>query len=240
MAPDSTDDWGHFFEREWGENGDNRYFRKFWRNVVLWLAENSGGGRRLQVETDKVLYRPGQPIRLTARAYDARREETTRYRLVAHLRAGAGKAPSLAEALLAPRATEGGYEGRLTAPPMPAAPAAAGKPPSTFRPAAVEVTAYDGTEVVGQATLDVQVADDPAEFVDPRPDAPRLEALARASGGQVLRGAEDLLRLLRGAESSQGKVVVRKVPLWDHPALWGLLLALLTVEWCLRRWWGLA
>jgi uncharacterized membrane protein len=79
MAPDSTDDWGHFFEREWGESGDNRYFRKFWRNVVLWLAENSGGGRRLRAETDKILYRPGQPIQVTARAYDDRREETTRY-----------------------------------------------------------------------------------------------------------------------------------------------------------------
>jgi hypothetical protein len=239
MAPDSTEDWGQFFEREWGESGDNRYFRKFWRNVVLWLAENSGGGRRLQVETDKVLYRPGQPIRVTARAYDDRREETTRYRLVARLRA-AGQAPSLAEAPLAPRTSEGGYEGRLTAPPLPAASAAPGKPPGAFLPAAVEVVACDGAEVVDQAALDIQVADDPAEFVDPRPDAPRLEALARASGGQVLGGADDFLRLVGGAETAPGEVVVGKVPLWDHPALWGLLLALLTAEWCLRRWWGLA
>ncbi len=237
MAPDSTYAWGTQFEHDWGENGDNRYFRKFWRNVVLWLAENSGGGRRLRIETDKILYRPGQPIKVTARAYDDRREETTRYRLLARLRAGT---TALAETSLPPRTSEGGYEGQLTAPALPPAPAAAGGSPSTFRPAAVEVTAYDGTEVVGQAALDVQVADDPVEFVDPRPDAPRLESLARASGGQVLRGAEDLAQLLRAAAGGKGEVVVRKVPLWDHPALWGLLLALLTAEWCLRRWWGLA
>jgi hypothetical protein len=237
MAPDTTDDWGHFFEREWGENGDNRYFRKFWRNVVLWLGENSAGNRRLRVETDKVLYRPGQPIRVTARAYDDRREETTRYRLVSRLLAGEPPA-SLGEGPLAPKTSEGGYEGQLTAPPVP--PASPGKPASTTRTPTLEVLAFDGTALVGQASLDVQVADDPVEFVDPRPDAACLESLARASGGRVLHDGKDLAQLLRGAAAAEGEVVVQKVPLWDHPALWGLLLALLTVDWCLRRWWGLA
>ena len=40
MSSDTTVDWGRDFEHNWGE-GDNRYFRKFWRNVVRWLAENS-------------------------------------------------------------------------------------------------------------------------------------------------------------------------------------------------------
>ena len=70
MSSDTTVDWGRDFERIWGE-GDNRYFRKFWRNVVRWLAENSEASqRRLQVETDKVIYRPGQEIQVTAHAYD--------------------------------------------------------------------------------------------------------------------------------------------------------------------------
>jgi hypothetical protein len=125
----------------------------------------------------------------------------------------------------------------LTAPPLAPAP---GKPPTTFRPATVEVTAYDGPEVVGQTTLDVQVADDPVEFRDPRPDAACLEALARSSGGKVLRQAQDLAHLLQGATTKEGEVIVSRVPAWDHPALWGALLALLAVEWCLRRWWGLA
>ena len=33
MATDTTVDWGRDFEKIWGE-GDNRYFRKFWQNVV--------------------------------------------------------------------------------------------------------------------------------------------------------------------------------------------------------------
>ena len=55
MATDSTVAWGTDFEKSWGE-GDNRYFRKFWRNVVRWLAEGSAGSnRRLRVESDKVV-----------------------------------------------------------------------------------------------------------------------------------------------------------------------------------------
>jgi len=35
-------------------------------------------------------------------------------------------------------------------------------------------------------------------------------------------------------------VIVHKTPLWDHAGLWLLLLMLLTTDWMLRRWWGLA
>jgi uncharacterized membrane protein len=37
FAPDTTADWGRYFESQWGE-GDNRYFRRFWRNVIRWLT----------------------------------------------------------------------------------------------------------------------------------------------------------------------------------------------------------
>jgi hypothetical protein len=58
MATDSTYAWGTDFEKSRGE-ADNRYFRKFWRNVVHWLTENcTGANRRLIVETDKILYKP--------------------------------------------------------------------------------------------------------------------------------------------------------------------------------------
>ena len=87
MSSDTTLDWGRDFEHNWGE-GDNRYFRKFWRNVVRWLAENSESGqKRLWVETDKVIYRPGQDIRIKAVAYDDQLNETDSYRVVERLRA---------------------------------------------------------------------------------------------------------------------------------------------------------
>jgi uncharacterized membrane protein len=242
MAPDTTVDWGTYFERDWGEGGDNRYFRKFWRNVVTWLAENSGGSnRRLRVQTDKIIYRPGEPIQVSAHAYDEQLEQTSRYRLVARLRpaAAAAAVPPLQEAALAPRVGDATYEGKLATPPLREVPVSVANPLAPVRLLALDILAYDGDRVAAQAALDVQVHDDPEEFQDPRPDAARLEALAAASGGKVLHNADDLARLLSGYAAAPGEVVVQKVPVWDSAALWLLLLGLLAAEWVVRRRRGL-
>jgi uncharacterized membrane protein len=248
MSTDTTYAWGTQFEEDWGEPGDNRYFRKFWRNVVSWLAENSGGNnRRLRVETDKVIYRPGQPIQVSARAYDEKSEETGQYRVVARLRPPtpprndkAEPPEPLEEATLAARPRDHLYEGGLTTPPLRRLPAPADNPLASLRVLSLDVAAYDGERVVAQTSLDVQVLDDPEEFQDPQPDTQRLEQLARDSGGKVLHNGEELAQLLGSYGSTPGEVVVQKVPLWDHAALWALLLTLLATEWVLRRWWGLA
>jgi hypothetical protein len=245
MSTDTTQDWGVYFERDWGEAGDNRYFCKFWRNVVLWLAENSGGtNRRLRVETDKVIYRAGEPMRVSARAFDDKLEETHAYRLVLRLhpagRAGAAPPAALQELTLDGSGAEGAYEGVLTAPPPTQLVAAGGNPLAALQVGALDVLAYDKDRLVAQATLNVQVLDDPVEFQDPQPDADRLARIAHESGGQVLHSADDLARLRGSYGSTPGEVVVRKAPLWDHAALWALLLGLLAADWVLRRSWGLA
>src|SRR5262249_34895414 len=124
--------------------------------------------------------------------------------------------------------------------PLRTFPALAGGDNAPLRMAALEGVASEGNHVVGQATLDVQVLDDPEEFQDPRPDAGRLEEIASASGGQVLRRAEALATLVGSYPIAQGESVVYRAPVWDRPALWLLLLTLLAAEWILRRWWGLA
>jgi uncharacterized membrane protein len=242
MSTDTTEDWGYQFERNWGEGGDNRYFRKFWRNVVLWLGENSAGAnRRLRIEADKVIYRPGLPIKISARAYDEKLEETSRYRLMARLRPAAAANPPIAlqEIALAARSADRVYEGELKTPPLSRVPISSGNPLAGLRMLALDVFAYDEKKIIAQATLDVQVRDDPLELQDPQPNAARLEEMAQASGGQVLHSATELRKLLDTYTSGPGEVVVRKVPLWDHAGLWLLLLGLLTTDWVLRRWWGL-
>jgi uncharacterized membrane protein len=237
MSTDTTVDWGVYFERDWGENGDNRYFRKFWRNVVRWLAENSAGGnRRLRIETDKVIYRPGEPIRVSARAYDDKLAEARGYRLVVRLRPASPASVALQERALDLPGQDGIYRAELAAPPV----AQLSGPPGSARPATLDVLAYDRDHVVAQAALDVQVLDDPAEFHDPQPDPGRLEQLARGSGGKVLRRAADLADVLQSYPEAPGEVVVQKAPLWDHAALWLVLLTLLTTDWVVRRLWGLA
>jgi uncharacterized membrane protein len=249
MSTDTTVDWGIYFERDWGEAGDNRYFRKFWRNVAQWLAENAAGGnRRLRVETDKVIYRPGQPIQVSARAYNDLLEETRDYRLVARLHpaAPAGAVPTspppaaLQELTLGALSRDDAYRGELAAPLLSQLPTAAGNPLASLHPVSIDVVAYEKDRVVARTALDVQVLDDPAELQDPQPDPARLEEIARASGGKVLRSPEDLVQILGSYDTTPGEVLVRKAPLWDHAAVWLLLLALLTADWILRRSWGLA
>ncbi|MBN2579509.1 MAG: hypothetical protein JXB10_10995 [Pirellulales bacterium] len=248
MTTDSTMQWGELFENNWGE-GDNRYFRKFWRNVVKWLGENSlGGCQRLRIETDKVIYRPGQPIEITARAYDEKLEETRRYRLTARLKAPfrdprglqRNMPVLLGEASLLPGNRDAAYRGRIPVPPLGALRTAAAGPSPSLRTLSLEVTAWDRNAVAAQGILDVQVLNDSEEFRNPQPDPERLEELARVSGGKVLRAAEDLKGLLSDFRPAPGELAVSRQPAWDRPAVWLAFLLLLAVEWILRRLRGLA
>jgi uncharacterized membrane protein len=246
MSTDTTVEWGRYFESTWGEPGDNRYFRKFWRNVIYWLSENSSGGsRRLRIDTDKVVYHPGQPIKISASAFDDKLEATDRYRLVARLRPTAPENQAtgrsqIQEISLINQASDAVYIGELSTPSLRALPAPAAEGGAPLRTAVLEVDAYDHDQHVAQGLLDLQVLDDPVEFQDPRPDPERLEQLARGSGGKMLHTAAELTQLVSSYQTSPGEVVVHRSPLWDTPALWFLLVALLTMEWLLRRTWGLA
>ena len=233
MLTDTTPDWGADFERLWGE-GDNRYFRKFWRNVVSWLAENSvGRSRRLRVEADKLVYRPGEPIRLAATAFDEALDATDRYRLTARMRLSREQPGTGQAVALSPRTEVVAYEGMLTAPTLdPARPETQG--------AVLEVVASDGERLVAQAEVEIQVRDDPAEYRDPRPDETSLAALARNSGGRVVRTPHELAVLLQAAPRAADRVLVSRSPIWDRPLVWALLLGLLAAEWVLRRRSGLA
>ena len=240
MSTDTTVDWGRDFEHNWGE-GDNRYFRKFWRNVVRWLAENSESGqRRLRVETDKVIYRAGQEIEIAATAYDESIKETDRYRLLARIRA-----PSEPESrpfdetavALTPQPNDLTYRGKLKAPqPADILENAA----STLHKFILDVAAFDGERIVARSSTQLQTIDDPAEFRDPRPDHAALKKLAEASGGRMIQSSTDLADLLGMHPDASVRLVVTRWPLWDHPLLWLLLLGLLTSEWVLRRRKGLA
>src|SRR5262249_52887033 len=81
MTTAITRRWASEFAQSWGGQ-DARYYKKFWRNVVYWLTENSSiGRRRLLAQTDKLLYRPGEPIVLRARTFDENAAPTLEYRV---------------------------------------------------------------------------------------------------------------------------------------------------------------
>lgn len=254
MSSDTTVDWGRDFERVWGE-GDNRYFRKFWRNVVRWLAENSAGSnRRLRTEIDKVIYRPDQPVIISVQAFDEEARPTDSYRVIASIRRPdpggtprpvdssdssqeEAKGDLIASVELTPDLVHHIYRGEL---PAPSAGTILENPGSTLQTVRLEVVAMNGERKVAQTSVDLQLLDDPAEFLDPRPDPEKLSQLAESTGGRVLRSPEELADLLSRQARAADQTLISRKPVWDHAWVWGLLLGLLASEWILRRRRGLA
>ena len=253
--------WAPDFSKSWGE-GDARYYKKFWRNVAYWLTENSSiGRRRLLAETDKRLYRPGEPITLKAGAFDENASPTTDYRVVVSVepksasdgasdnspllrpegvpRPADAKGPLVAwgeEFDLAKVPAEKGYAAALPIADSRSLPT--GNAPS--QGLRIELTAYEGNTQVDSTALDIQVLDDPSEQQNPLPDHDLLRRVADDSGGKVLRDARDLSAMLTRLPISMGPPEIKKVPAWSRWWLLAALLGLMTAEWVWRRRLGLA
>jgi hypothetical protein len=244
FSSDTTVGWGKDFERFWGE-GDNRYFRKFWRNLVTWLAENSvNSNRRLVVETDKVLYHPGEPVRVSARAFDDHLEPTQSYRLVVSFEGISGQPGALPyvqhSQTMIPAAGDGNYQAELAIPSRSQWSALNPDGAEKVRELVLRVVSYDGERIVAESHLGVQVIDDFPEYRDVRPDRASLELIARESGGRVLTGPEEMAELLKSYRAAPSEVIVSRSPLWDTPLVLLALVGLLTTEWVVRRTKGLA
>ena len=246
--------------QKWGQ-GDNRYYAKFCRNLVYWLTENSAiGRRRLMAAADKRFYRPGETIAISASTYDETSAPTKNYRVVAmvepHL--AVGEIESDASPLRWPSGMPrtsgeegpaivwgeefdlplGGEKAMNHAIQLPLAEAlSSGASSQSLR---VELTAYEDYTQIDSTSLDIQVLHDPFEQQNPFPNHELLARLAQSSGGRVLRSADDLAALLRDAPFDVGPPIIRRVPIWSNAWVLGLLLGLLTVEWCWRRKLGLA
>jgi uncharacterized membrane protein len=236
MATDSTYAWGVDFERRWGEGGDNRHFRKFWRNVVRWLSENSlAGSRRLHVDTDKLIYRPGETVRLTATAFDESLEQTTSYELTAGWVAADDKPKAPLPVDLTADPALQVYKGELPTRVSRGLTVQPSGSDAVMHAAQLRVVAAGSGKEVARTDVDIQLLEDSVEFLDPRPAWENLETLATLSGGRMLRGSAELAELLRDLQRSEGEVLVHQTPLWDRWWLWLFLLGILTVEWSLRR-----
>jgi uncharacterized membrane protein len=263
MTPAITRRWASEFTQSWG-GPDARYYKKFWRNVVYWLSENSSTGRRrLLAETDKRLYRPGEPIVLRAQAFDEDAAPTLEYRVAVTVEPKSSDAvASESSPLRRPTPADGPQSEAAPAPYLPwseeftLAGQSAEKIYTATLPIAdaksiaagttltqglrFELTAYEHNTQVDSSSLEVRILDDPTEQQNPLPDHDLLWRIARDSGGSVLNGAKDLSAMIERLPRTTGPPEVKKTPAWSGWWLLSSLIALLTVEWIWRRSLGLA
>lgn len=248
------------FVQKWGVT-DNRYYSKFCRNLVYWLIENSAIGRRRLVATaDKRFYRPGETIKVQAATYDESSAPTKSYRVVAmvepHSAASADESDTSPLRWPSGITRTSGEEGQfiywgeefelpvggqdqpLHLIQLPLAETlASGTSSQSLR---LELTAYEDFTQVDSTSLDVQILHDPFEQQNPFPNHELLTQVAKASGGKVLKTADDLAKVLNDVPVNVGPPVIKRSPVWSNWWLWGLVVGLLTVEWCWRRRLGLA
>lgn len=85
------------------------------------------------------------------------------------------------------------------------------------------------------------VIPDPQAHLDAAPNHERLKAIALATGGVYMPRKNDLSEAIDGfARRAESRFVEEKQePMWATPAMMAVVLGLLSLEWYLRRRWGL-
>lgn len=256
--------WAENLMTKWG-GGTTQYYGKFLRNIVYWLSESSGiGRRRLIANVDKQFYRPGETIQLLATAFDESARKITNYSVWGMLEpqqldSETLYAPVYWPAGLARESGETsplmvyGEEFELSRDPidgryqLPLTLASLLK--SDHQGLRLELTAYETSDAVGQGvrgtqvdstSLDVQVLSDPFEQQNPLPNHEFLTRLAAMSGGRVLRSPGEITRIVENLPVTIGPPVIRKEPLWNRWTWWTVVVVLLSAEWLYRRKLGLA
>ena len=129
------------------------------------------------------------------------------------------------------------YRGEL---PAPSAGTVLENPGSTLQRLRLEVVAEDGERSVAQASVDLQLLDDPADSSIRDPTRSGSRSLPSSTGGRVMRSPEELADLLTRHAHAADRMLISRKPVWDRAWVWALLLGLLAGEWILRRRRGLA
>ncbi|MCL3779591.1 hypothetical protein EMN47_04220 [Prolixibacteraceae bacterium JC049] len=220
FTSDAAGGWGEGYQNGWGPNGrTNKYYRKFWANSVLWLAQNSIRNKENQfrISSDKLNYRSEEQVKLTAQFED----KNEKFNVVARLLNSKGNNFKLKEQ------ERGVFTGFW-------------KVPQQYRKAKAqfEIKAVNKrNDNTFCDTISVNIVALNKEFARPNPDFEVLQELMSMTGGKNIRSAEELETLLNQApEQLAGDKRQAKIPMWSSWLIWLLIVLLWTIEWSVRKW----
>src|SRR5205814_5191925 len=104
----------------------------------------------------------------------------------------------------------------------------------------VKGAASRGQMMLGSSLMHVRVSAGDAEYFDAAMRAPLLRRIAETTGGRFFTPTDAAALPEAISYSGRGVTVVEERELWDMPALFLLLVALIGAEWGYRRMMGLA
>lgn len=214
-AMDSTWMWRYHY-------GD-RYHERFWRAAIRWLALGrlKSGDRRYRIEVPQAVFDIGARVEVEARVLDEDFQPSQRPAQESSWSGPDGRRNELV--LSGDPARPGVFRGSLQP-----------DRPGLYR-VWIEV---DGERV---STAEFEVVLPSLENRDPSPDPGLMREVARLSGGRAVELAAlgDLWAEFPGGEERREPISSRLEDVWDR---WGTLLAvlaILSVEWVLRKRWEL-
>jgi uncharacterized membrane protein len=226
FTPDITADWGQFHNTIWGPKGqNNEYFKRFWVSAIRWLAERSQRRQASTIlgETDRIQCEPGDVIKVHAKfLVHVDPSELSGKRITVRLD---GNSLPLVDLRYDPGAHN--FNGEIAIPET----AETGELELVF---SASPNASD--EIIWEDRVPIRVVRRQKEFLEPTPDPQFMRQLAEATGGRCIQNPQDLVTLCESFHKEKTRQLqLRLVPAWDRAGIWACLLAVLSLEWIVRR-----
>lgn len=203
---------------------DDIAYQTFWRQLLRWLTADVPGRLQLSIATDQVM--PGQPATIRATVADTLFVPRNDARVTLYVAGATAAAPARDIPMQWVVDRDGEYHASFT----PATPG--------LQLVRVEATTPDGETL--RDSIVVRVGDMNAEYVDAEMRAPLLKRIADETGGKFYRPGHTSKLVDDVAMSKNGVTVVNQMDLWDMPAIFLLLVLLVSAEWGYRKVRGLA
>jgi uncharacterized membrane protein len=221
LAVNSSSAWRWGFLSE-GLLGSRTLYDRLWSNAVRWLTAGSDEG--VSVFAESRVYQSGETVRIGASVTGEGYRPIEGASLSVSLEEVAG---GVSRSLsLVDSDVPGHYEGSLEA-----------LPPGEYE---LSGEASHTSGLLGRASSSFRVDRGGLEYVDLNARADVMKALADESGGRSYT-IDDFERLAEDVGRARLEFTrTVEVDLWNHPAAFVLLLALLGVEWAWRRRLGMA
>lgn len=220
LAVDST--W------HWQLGGAGEVHRRFWRQMLLWLAKkDETEGLRVWIKLDQRRYQPGSRVDFTLGAADENDQPIEDVNFAVTVT----KPDGTSEEVRAIR-RGGGWGGSF----------AATAEPGDYR---IKATAEDADgALIGDAAARFAVVDQDIELDQPAAEPTLLAGLANATadaGGAGLAPEElpAVIESLQAQSQEFDEEIVNRITLWDTWGMFAGLVGALSVEWFLRKRWGL-
>ncbi|MCC6125878.1 MAG: hypothetical protein IT426_13000 [Pirellulales bacterium] len=209
---------------KWPLQGFDAAHKRFWRQIVLWLAKKDESQEgSVWVKLEQRRFAPGQRVEFSAGARDPAGEplKDAEFKAEIVLPDGNRRPLSLVK-------QEDRYTGSFRETQMPG-------------DYAVEVKVARQGQEHGSARGRFTVFQQDLELDNAAADAETMKSLAAMTGGQSLAPEElpDLIRRLAERTSQFDIQQETKKTFWDTWPFFLFLIGLLTVEWYLRKRWGL-